>query len=87
VHAVDEYILRVLADRWAAPVRTPSLLDVSRHGEPSSPGASAATALPPRSLVPRGDRPADRARPVCDLQHTSGRGRPACSFLQANFLA
>jgi SAM-dependent methyltransferase len=33
VHAVDEYILSVLGDQWAAPARTPSLLDVSRHGD------------------------------------------------------
>jgi len=33
VHAVDQYVLRVLADQWAAPARTPSLLDVSRHGD------------------------------------------------------
>jgi SAM-dependent methyltransferase len=33
VHAVDQYILRVLADQWATPARTASLLDVSRHGD------------------------------------------------------
>jgi len=33
VHAVDQYVLHVLADQWAAPARTPRLLDVSRHGD------------------------------------------------------
>jgi 2-polyprenyl-3-methyl-5-hydroxy-6-metoxy-1,4-benzoquinol methylase len=32
MRTVDQYVLRVLADRWAAPTRTPSLLDVSRSG-------------------------------------------------------
>jgi SAM-dependent methyltransferase len=32
MQAVDQYVLRVLADRWATPSRTPSLLDVSRRG-------------------------------------------------------
>jgi SAM-dependent methyltransferase len=33
VRRVDQYVLRVLADQWATPARTPSLLDVSRRGD------------------------------------------------------
>ena len=33
MHTADQYVLRVLAGQWAAPARTPSLLDVSRHGD------------------------------------------------------
>jgi SAM-dependent methyltransferase len=33
MRTVDQYVLRVLGDQWAAPARTPSLLDVSRDGD------------------------------------------------------
>ena len=33
MRAVDQYVLRVLGDQWAAPARTPTLLDVSREGD------------------------------------------------------
>jgi SAM-dependent methyltransferase len=33
MRTVDQYVLQVLADRWAAPSRVPSLLDVSRRGD------------------------------------------------------
>ena len=33
MRALDHYILRLLADRWAPPARTPCLLDVSRGAD------------------------------------------------------
>ena len=33
MRTVDQYVLRVLADQWTAPSRTPTLLDVSRRGD------------------------------------------------------
>jgi SAM-dependent methyltransferase len=37
MRTVDQYVLRVLGHQWAAPSRTPTVLDVSRHGDGIAP--------------------------------------------------